>query len=89
MVNLESIRLYRDILRVSKKFFWKNEKGEVWADILKKNARKEFEEARNERDPLIIVRLLFVGRDCLDQSKLKWESAAAAMRDNIEKTKNK
>ena len=41
---------------------------------MKENARKEFEQARYERDPAIITRLLFVGRDCLNKVK---ENAAA------------
>ena len=35
--------------------------------MLAENARKEFEEARYERDPLIIMQLLVTGRDCLQK----------------------
>lgn len=61
----------------------------MWCDVLKKNARYEFEQARYETDKLVIARLLFVGRDCLNQSRQKLEGAAAAMQDNIEKTKTR
>lgn len=52
-------------------FTWKNTDGRVWADILKENARKEFEQARYERDPEMISRLLVVGRDALNQTMEK------------------
>ncbi len=40
-------------------------------DVLRQNARKEFEEARYETDPEIINRLLVTGRDCVQQVKDK------------------
>lgn len=89
MRNLESIRLYRDILRASRFFTWRHQSGELWSDVLRKNARKEFEEARFERDPEIVARLLFVGRDCLNKSMDQFAAANKAMVDNIDKTRNK
>ena len=56
---------------------------------MRRNARTEFEQARYETDKLIIARMLFVGRDCLHQSKLKLESAADAMNDNIDRTRTR
>lgn len=47
--NREAIQLYRDILRACRHFHWCNDKGEPWNEVLRKNARKEFEEARHER----------------------------------------
>lgn len=64
----EVVRLYRDILRASRMFAWPNEQGVPWEVILRQNARKEFEQARFERDPEIILRMLMVGRDCLNQT---------------------
>ena len=87
MPNLESIRLYRDILRASRMFIWRNDKGELWSDLLRKNARKEFEQAKCENDPLVIARLLFVGRDCLNQTKQKLESTIVAVKNNIDKSR--
>lgn len=51
--------------------FRKNTDGRVWADILKENARKEFEQARYERDPEMVSRMLVVGRDALNQAMEK------------------
>ena len=87
--NAAAIALYRDILRAAGQFTWKNAKGEMWRDILKVNARKEFEQARFERDPEIIARLLFVGRDCLNQTTEKFSQAAKTIQDNIDKTRTR
>jgi len=83
MKNIESIRLYRDILRTTRMFIWTNEAGEKWCNILNKNARKEFEQSRYERDPTIIARLLFVGRDCLNQTKEKFIAAQKKIEEDI------
>jgi hypothetical protein len=86
--NAEAIRLYRDILRLSRHFTWRNERGELWRNLVASNARKEFEEAREERDPLIVARLLFVGRDCLNQLREKFVSKTSSLHDHIDKTRN-
>jgi hypothetical protein len=41
---------------------------------------KEFEQAKFERDPAIVARLLFVGRDCLNVTTDKFREAAKTMR---------
>lgn len=61
----EALSLYRDIIRASRYFTWPNNRGELWRDVLRENARKEFEEARFEKDPEIITRLLIGGRDAV------------------------
>ncbi len=86
-LRFEGLKLYRDILRASKLFTWANEQGVPWRIILCQNARKEFEQARFEKDPVIITRLLFVGRDCLNQTTDRYAKAAKAMNDNIDKTR--
>ena len=88
MRNIESIRLYRDILRATRMFIWVNEAGEPWSKVLKRNARKEFEQSRYERDPTVIARLLFVGRDCLNQTKEKFIQAQQKIEENIKNTRN-
>ena len=65
--NIEALRLYREILRRTRSFYWPNDKGEPWNKVLQESARKEFEQARHETDPLIVARMLVVGRDCLMQ----------------------
>lgn len=61
----EALSLYRDILRATRFFIWPDSRGALWRDILRGNARKEFEEARFEKDPEIITRLLIGGRDAV------------------------
>lgn len=57
--------------------------------MLKRSARKEFEEARHEKDPLIVARLLVVGRDCLQQTQNKFHDMEKAIRDRVTNTRNK
>ena len=40
-------------------------------NVLQKSARQEFEQARYETDPMVVARLLLVGRDCLNQANEK------------------
>ncbi|XP_010247976.1 PREDICTED: uncharacterized protein LOC104590903 [Nelumbo nucifera] len=61
----EALSLYRDILRATRFFVWPDSRGVLWRDILRENARQEFEEARLERDPEVITRLLIGGRDAV------------------------
>jgi Complex 1 protein (LYR family) len=85
--NVEALRLYRDILRASRLFHWPNERGEPWSRVLRTNARKEFEQARFERDPELCARLLVVGRDSLNQTIDRYNASVAKMRDDIDKTR--
>ncbi|CAM9903614.1 unnamed protein product, partial [Discosporangium mesarthrocarpum] len=66
--NREAIQLYREIMRSAKHFHWCNDKGEPWNRILRESARREFEQARYETDPLVVARLLVVGRQCLNDT---------------------
>ncbi|XP_028784744.1 uncharacterized protein LOC114743656 [Neltuma alba] len=61
----EALSLYRDILRATRFFVWPDSNGILWRDILRQNARKEFEEARFETDPEIVTRLLIGGREAV------------------------
>ncbi|CAI9753368.1 unnamed protein product [Fraxinus pennsylvanica] len=42
----EALSLYRDIIRATRFFMWLDSRGVLWRDVLRENARKEFEEAR-------------------------------------------
>ncbi|PIN18538.1 NADH:ubiquinone oxidoreductase, NDUFA6/B14 subunit [Handroanthus impetiginosus] len=61
----EALSLYRDIIRATRFFMWPDSRGVLWRDVLRENARKEFEEARFERDPEVVTRLLIGGRDAV------------------------
>lgn len=68
-------------------FTWRDQQGNSWSEVLRTNARKEFEAARFERDPVIITRLLVVGRDSYNQVIEKFGAAAKKVHDNIDKTR--
>jgi hypothetical protein len=89
MSRSESLRLYRDILRSCRAFVWRDQNGNLWSKVLKENARKEFEQARYEQDPLVIARLLFVGRDCLNKTNENAAKAKLSIQSNVESTRNK
>eukprot|EP00960_Hanusia_phi_P030018 748336-Hanusia_phi.AAC.3 len=67
VIRKESLRLYREILRAARHFTWADKDGKIWRDKLIASARKEFEDARYEKDPEIISRLLIGGRSALEQ----------------------
>jgi hypothetical protein len=71
----EAKSLYREILRTAKAFHWCDEKGVPWNMKLKAEARKEFEASREEKDPLIIARMLVTGRECVQQIQRKFNDA--------------
>ncbi|KAG8654530.1 uncharacterized protein LOC110615836 [Manihot esculenta] len=78
----EALHLYRDILRATRFFMWTDSRGVLWRDVLRENARKEFEEARFEKDPEIVTRLLIGGRDAVESAL---EKLAEKQRQQIEK----
>ena len=81
----EALSLYREILRTTKAFHWCDDKGVPWNIRLRKEARREFEESREETDPLIIVRMLVTGRDCVQQIQQKFNEADRLAWERIEK----
>mmetsp|Transcript_22934 Transcript_22934/g.58573 ORF Transcript_22934/g.58573 Transcript_22934/m.58573 type:complete len:158 (+) Transcript_22934:64-537(+) len=64
----EALALYREVLRYSNLFVWKDNQGRVWRDVIRTSTRKEFEDARFERDPEIVNRLIITGRDAVSRS---------------------
>ena len=85
----EALSLYREILRTAKHFHWCDESGNPWNLRLKQEARKEFEAAKDETDPLILARLLVTGRDCIQQVQNKFNEADKAAWDRIDKESNR
>ena len=81
----EALSLYREILRTAKHFHWCDEKGQPWNERLRKEARAEFEAAKEEKDPLILARLLVTGRDCVQQVQNRFNEANHAAWNRIER----
>lgn len=67
--NREGIRQYREILKFSNEFYWTNERGQVWRDIIRKSARHEFNISRNEEDPMIQYKMMITTRDSMSKTK--------------------
>ncbi|KAK6939298.1 Complex 1 LYR protein domain [Dillenia turbinata] len=64
----DALSLYRDIIRATRFFMWTDARGNLWRDVLRANARREFEEARFEKDPEVVTRLLIGGRDAVQSA---------------------
>ncbi|MED6199070.1 hypothetical protein PIB30_072495 [Stylosanthes scabra] len=64
----EVLSLYRDILRATRFFTWPDSRGILWRDVLRENARREFEQAKFETDPEIVIKLIVGGREAVDSA---------------------
>lgn len=64
----EALALYREVLRYSNLFVWKDEHGRMWRDVIRSSARQEFEAARFEPDPELINRMIVTGRDAVQRT---------------------
>lgn len=64
----EALALYRDVLRYSNLFVWRDARGRVWRDVIRGSARAEFDAARLESDPELVSRMLVTGRDAVQKA---------------------
>lgn len=83
----ESLLLYRDAIKLCKKFFWMRDDGKEWSDVLLKSARKEFEENRDMQDTAEVGRKLVAGRQALIEIDDKVLKVKHDMNKFIEETK--
>ena len=81
----EALSLYREILRTAKHFHWCDENGIPWNKKLRDQARQEFDAAKQEKDPLVLARLLVTGRDCVQQVQQRFNEANQAARERIQR----
>jgi len=84
----ESLLLYRDTIKLCKKFFWKRDDGKEWSEVLLKTARMEFEEYRNLFDTAEVGRKLVAGRQALIEIDDKILKTKFKMNNFFEATKN-
>ena len=85
----EALSLYREILRTCRAFHHCDENGQPWNARLRREARKEFEQSKEEKDPLIIARMLVAGRDCVQQIQIKFNAADRQIMERIEREKER
>ncbi|CAH0487745.1 unnamed protein product [Peronospora farinosa] len=67
----EVLRLYRQILLVSRMFPHCNDQGQLWSSVLQKNARMEIEQNRYETDGETISKRILFGWKCLQEVQEK------------------
>jgi hypothetical protein len=84
MRRSEALSLYREIIRTAKHFHWADDSGRPWNKQLRDNARREFEASREEKDLLVISRMIVTGRDCLQQVQNRFNDATQAAWKRIE-----
>ena len=68
--NKQSLRLYREVIKFCSDFNWPNDDGRLWKDILRENARKEFVQSKEEKDPLILHQMVVTTKDAIQKTKL-------------------
>ena len=85
----ETLILYKDVIKLCRKFFWNNNNGKQWADILQKTARKEIENNKLMIDSAEIGKTLVVARESLIEIEKKIFQVHLEMNKFIEETKNK
>jgi hypothetical protein len=64
-----------------------NKEGVPWCRVLRESARKEFEQARHEKDPLAVARMLVVGRQCVNETRLKFDDMEKQIRKHVDATR--
>ncbi len=84
----ESLILYRDVLKLAKKFYWCHKNGKEWSEILVKSARKEFEENRDLLDSAELGRKLVIGRQAIIEVDEKINKTHFEMNKFFSETKN-
>lgn len=75
----EALALYREVLRTSNLFVWRDERGGAWRDRIRASARSEFEAARRETDPELVTRMIVTARDALHRAVDQFRERRAAI----------
>ncbi|KAJ3681917.1 hypothetical protein LUZ60_014490 [Juncus effusus] len=84
----EALSLYRDVIRASRFYTWPDARGVMWRDVLRENARKEFEAARFERDPEVVTKLLIGGREAVEKAVERLVEGAKKMAEKEEQERS-
>lgn len=84
----EVLTLYRDVWKMTSRFDWKNEDGLEWRDILRRSARVEFEEAKDEPNPLVVAQFVLTWKDVNLRLHEKVNAVQLSMMTHVEDTRN-
>ena len=87
VANKEVLRLYREVLSMTRRFTWANDDGEPWDQILRKTARSEFEEMRTETDSLKLAKFLITWREALGRIHEKVNKAELDMMTHVDNSR--
>ncbi len=87
--NKEALRLYRSVVKFAKLFDWKDPRGIPWSVILKKSARMEFENSKEEKDPVKLGQMLISGWEALMNAKQKYSRKEYDFIKHIDETRNR
>ena len=87
VTNIEVLRCYREVLQMTNRFTWNNEDGEPWQDILRRTARAEFEELRNETDTLKVAKVMITWRESVARIHEKINKAQMEMMQHVDETR--
>lgn len=71
MPSYEALVLYRHILKFANLLTWTHKDGTQWSDIIRTSARSEFEAAKEEKDPVILAKLMLTSREALQSARDK------------------
>ena len=69
--NKEALKLYRDVLKLTREFTWHDENNRLWAERIKNSARQEFELARDEKDPFLIGQMIVTSKEAIQKVREK------------------
>lgn len=71
-------------MHFTREFQWEDNKGREWVERLRESARKEFEDARDEEDSLILYQMVITSRHAMQELKKKMIVKRDQINRNIE-----
>ncbi|GMI48274.1 hypothetical protein TrCOL_g8994 [Triparma columacea] len=83
--RLEVLSLYRECLRTARAFHHVDSLGNPWNQRLRQEVMKEFREGRRETDPLVVARMLVVGRQGVQEIQRRFNRADMEIMDRVKR----
>ena len=72
---------------MTNQFYWNNEDGEPWKEILRKSARHEFEQIRGETDSVKIGKFMITWKDSMMRLDEKLNKAKMDIMTHVDDTR--